>query len=523
MSDANGPRPQTRVFDRRQILTGGAALVGAGVVGSAYNPAGAAAARNMPAAVQGARRSAQIRAENAKPGTTDWLLTRTRRGYHEVYGKGWDVRTGVQGFASHMSITAGATLRFFVSAEPADEYRLDIYRMGYYGGSGGRLIRTFDGLKGTPQPMPTDGEHAIQECRWQEAVSLQVPESWLSGVYLGKLTTARTNADAFIVFIVRDTREADLIFQCSDFTWQSYNRWPRWRSMYDGPTGPWVSRRPDSYSAGFDRPYAIYWNGFPAGFEAQSNGSGEFLLWELPLAFWLEQEGYDVTYISNLDTHEDAAGLLRGRAWLSVGHDEYWTIELYNNVLAARDAGVHLAFLSGNSVSGRIALLTGSDGRRHRGIRWVPGPLDATELMGARSYGVGFGDWICAAPDHWIFEGTGMQKGDFVRQLVGWEFHGHPVAAQHKDLVVLAEGSVRGFRGEASQRRFATTLYSAPKGNLVFNAATCWWNMVLAAPPGHAVPPFLPERDLTRFHEGDDRVRRITRNLLDRMIAAKVR
>jgi hypothetical protein len=46
---------------------------------------------------------------------------------------------------------------------------------------------------------------------------------------------------------------------------------------------------------------------------------------------------------------------------------------------------------------------------------------------------------------------------------------------------------------------------------------------VLAAQPGHAVPPFLPERDLTRFHEGDDRVRRITRNLLDRMIATKVR
>jgi len=206
-----------------------------------------------------------------------------------------------------------------------------------------------------------------------------------------------------------------------------------------------------------------------------------------------------------------------------VGHDEYWTIELYNNVRAARDAGVHVAFLSGNSVSGRIALLTGSDGRPHRGIRSVPGGLEDTELIGARSYGVGFGDWICAAPDHWIFEGTGMRKGDFVRQLVGWEFHGHPVAEQHKDLVVLAEGPVRGFRGEASQRRFATTLYTAPKGNFVFNAATCWWNMVLSAPPGHATPPFFPDRDLTRYHEGDDRVRRMTRNLLDRMIATRVR
>jgi hypothetical protein len=245
------------VLDRRQILTGGGAIFGAGALTSIHGASDAAGAVAAQPA-QGARRSDAIRAENAKAGSTDWLLTRTRRGYHETYGRGWDVRAGIQGFASHMSIKAGETLRLYVSAEPADEYRLDIYRMGYYGGAGGRLVRTFGRLKGTPQPMPKDGEHAI--------------------------------------------------FQCSDFTWQSYNRWPQWRSMYDGPKGPWVSRQLDSYSARFDRPYAIYWNGFPAGFEAQSNGSGEFLLWELPLAFWLEKEGYDVTYTSNLDTHEDARG-----------------------------------------------------------------------------------------------------------------------------------------------------------------------------------------------------------------------
>ena len=50
---------------------------------------------------------------------------------------------------------------------------------------------------------------------------------------------------------------------------------------------------------------------------------------EFPLAFWLEKEGYDVTYISNVDTHADAKGLLRAKAFLSVGHDEYWTERMF--------------------------------------------------------------------------------------------------------------------------------------------------------------------------------------------------
>jgi len=45
-----------------------------------------------------------------------------------------------------------------------------------------------------------------------------------------------------------------------------------------------------------------------------SQGSGEFLLWEFPLAFWMEKEGYDVSYISNVDTASDLKGLLRAKA-----------------------------------------------------------------------------------------------------------------------------------------------------------------------------------------------------------------
>ena len=87
-----------------------------------------------------------------------------------------------------------------------------------------------------------------------------------------------------------------------------------------------------------------------------SIGSGEFFLWEFPLAYWMEQRGDDVTYVSNLDTHADPAGLMRAKGFLSVGHDEYYTIEMFNHLKDAIGKGLNVAFLSGNTCCGRIDL-----------------------------------------------------------------------------------------------------------------------------------------------------------------------
>jgi hypothetical protein len=300
-------------------------------------------------------------------------------------------------------------------------------------------------------------------------------------------------------------------------TWLSYNRWPQWRSLYDLGTNPWgANNRNVGYDVSFDKPYALFWNGFPAGFHPLTNGSGEFLMTEFPLAYWLEREGYDVSYIANVDTHADGSGLLRGKAFLSVGHDEYWTQQMFDNVVKARDAGVSLAFLSGNSVSGVVELLPSSDGRPNRIMRRSGrGFSGEQELMGGTSYGVGFADWTADQPDHWIFAGTNMKKGDRVAQLVGWEYHGPPLG-KHPDMVVLSEGPVYGANGERRTGTYATTLYTAAKGNLVFNAATCWWNVVLATPPGAMSPP---RKDFSR---ADGRIQRVTKNILDRMIQTQV-
>ena len=87
------------------------------------------------------------------------------------------------------------------------------------------------------------------------------------------------------------------------------------------------------------------------------------MLWEFPLAYWMEKAGYDVSYISTVDTHAEGTGLLRAKGLLSVGHDEYWSLEMYNHVKAAIDAGVSVGFLSGDTCWGMIPFLPSGDRR----------------------------------------------------------------------------------------------------------------------------------------------------------------
>ena len=106
-----------------------------------------------------------------------------------------------------------------------------------------------------------------------------------------------------------------------------------------GTEGPWAD-------VSFDRPYSKYAQIYE---NPQSLGSGEWLCFEFPMAYWLEQQGYDVSYCSNSDMLTPDRGL-KCKAFLSVGHDEYWDIRQYESVVKMRDAGVNLLFFSGNSV-----------------------------------------------------------------------------------------------------------------------------------------------------------------------------
>ena len=124
--------------------------------------------------------------ENRKEGTTDWLITKVEKRRCEYPDNQWCRRPAVEGYVSHQSILAGEKLKVFVSTNPVQEYKLDIYRMGYYGGKGGRKMLSTGTLKGTTQAEPQpDSVTNLFECNWKESYSFNIPKNWVSGVYVG--------------------------------------------------------------------------------------------------------------------------------------------------------------------------------------------------------------------------------------------------------------------------------------------------------------------------------------------------
>ena len=95
---------------------------------------------------------------------------------------------------------------------------------------------------------------------------------------------------------------------------------------------------------------------------ALAAGPQDFLFGEEYAAiYWLEQNGYNVSYISGIDAATSPALLLNTNAYIDVGHDEYWSQSQFANVKAAADAGVDLAFLSGNQIYWDIELAPSFD------------------------------------------------------------------------------------------------------------------------------------------------------------------
>lgn len=469
-----------------------------------------------------------IRKENAKPGSRDWQLTRVK--LDEVNG----VRSSlIEGYCSKQSVAAGETIDIMVSTKPARPFVIEIFRTGYYGGRGARLMTKLGPFEGQPQPMPAIGPKNLHECRWKPSTRLTIPADWPSGVYLGRLTSIPPDDtvaawQSYVIFIVKDDRPADILFQCSDNTWQAYNQWPDKFSVYTHPKGnqgPWAD-------VSFDRPYGRYAQHTSVVNDPLSVGSGEYLPFEFPLAYYLEQHGYDVTYCANSDLVTPDRGL-KTKCLISVGHDEYWDIRQYNSVVKLRDSGVSLLFLSGNSVCWVTPLRNSTDGRPHR-IMFRGGPYggqykyaeererengpfpergpDEGYLMGARNVEPvnGGADWIVTKPEHWMFAGTGMKAGEHIPGLVGWEYHGDPPEIPGLEIVGGGTALVGGVRPQ----KWTATIYPGPKNNFVFNASTIFWSQGLSTPPGHV----LPWSHWTRPHGPDERVQQITKNLLQRAI-----
>ncbi|MFI6796251.1 DUF4082 domain-containing protein [Streptosporangium canum] len=248
----------------------------------------------------------------------------------------WDVPTqsaNIEGYATQMSVNKGENAQFKVRTD-ATNYRIDIYRIGYYGGMGARLIATIEPSVALPQTQPSclgDTTTGLIDCgNWALSASWTVPNNAVSGVYAANIIREDgTPGVSQILFVIRDdSRNSDILLKTSDTTWQAYNEYGG-NSLYVGsPVGR-------AYKVSYNRPLFT---------------RSSFFMAEYPLVRWIEANGYDVSYTSSVDTASQGAELLEHKIFVSSGHDEYWSNEMRSSIQNARDNGVNLIFFSGNEV-----------------------------------------------------------------------------------------------------------------------------------------------------------------------------
>lgn len=320
-------------------LRGGRLAVIAALIWAVLPQAGIAQAASDPCGTG----SNPIVCENSKAGSpmSDWFSP-------NAYGD-------IKGFSSKESVQAGDTVQFKVQSPVS--YHVEIYRLGWYGGDGARLISTAAQVAvnypanytSKAASCTTKSSTGLVDCgNWPVTVNWTVPSDAVSGLYIANLTQNDGDGVMPYPFVVRkDSSTSDVVVQTSDQTWQAYNDYGG-QDLYGG-TGPAPDGR--AYEVSYNRPLDI-------GGDNGIYGS------EFMMLAWLERNGYDVSYLSGVDVSSAGGATLlkKHKVYMSSGHDEYWTQSQYSNVLAARKAGVRQAFFSGNEVFWKTRLTPSIDG-----------------------------------------------------------------------------------------------------------------------------------------------------------------
>ena len=435
-----------------------------------------------------------IQRENEEAGVPDWAISASAA-----------ATTEIQAYGSALSVAPGESLHIFVSTSTeGTPYSAEVLRLGWYHGTGARLMDTRVGM-GTAQghydrasktlvdchSCTLDPSTHLVEAHWQPSFSITAGATWVSGRYVVKLTTT-DGKQTYVPFVVRGDSPSTLVAVLPDMTSAAYNNWGGY-STYEGPDGALASR---AYKVSFDRPNNKWHVGY-----------GHGLPYEINAIRWLERNGYEVTYLSSLDVHAHPDLLLEHRAFLSLGHDEYWSNEMRVAVEHARDAGLGLGFLGANSAYWQVRLEPNSDGRRDRTLvcykdalldpmlgrqpsrvttRWRDAPVDKPENA---LIGVAYVDWVrppagypwrvdADAPS-WLLSGTGLQRGrSYGCNVVGYEWDS--LLANGKtpaNLQLLGSTPTIGESGTPETAN--TSYYVAPSGSLVFASGSVNWAYAL--------------------------------------------
>jgi hypothetical protein len=444
-----------------------------------------------------------VQNENARPGTVDWVVTD-----HQA-------PRAIEGFADVTSAVAGDDVTLFVNTV-AHIFHVEAYRMGYYQGLGARLVWTSDEVRGIEQPPPTvtPGLNTVQ-CSWAPSLSVPIDESWPPGAYLLKLV-GDFGEQQYIPLCVRDDAStAAFVVQHAVTTWQAYNLWGGY-SLYNGLTAGGVSFGQSvagkdfdhrSRVVSFDRPFSQDW----------AQGASDFIGNEFPLIFHMESLGLDVTYWTDVDLHERPDLLLQHRCLFSLGHDEYWSLQMRDGAIQSLDLGVNLGFLGANACYRQIRLepspvgpnrlqvcykaaaddpMFGIDNAVVTGPEWAAPPTSwpESQLIGSMYQDVGAdADLVVTDPSSWLWTGTGVTAGQKLPNVIQGEYDRFDSAVPGPTNVEIMAHSPVANRGLG---RFSdVTWYTTYGGGGVFATGNASWVNKLShttAFPDNVVPAAIP-------------------------------
>jgi len=272
--------------------------------------------------------------ENSQPGSTAWHLNWAAR--HST-----SQSPMLEGYTTIPSGLAGTNIDLRVAS--AVNFTVTAFRMGYYNGAGARKVWV------SPRESPRNQNRPVVHMdstrtvvpNWTESLQIDTT-TWVPGMYLLKLTPiGKRGLGRWVPYVVRSSSTVGkVVIQPSVFTAQAYNMWGG-RSLYNGPRG--FGDR--AYSVGLARPFR------------EGAGAGRlFGPYELPLVTLAESLNIPLAYETDYDI-STVPGILNGaRAFVSLGHDEYWTTSKHSAVVKARDAGTNVVFFGANTMYWRARL-----------------------------------------------------------------------------------------------------------------------------------------------------------------------
>jgi hypothetical protein len=388
---------------RRKFIKSTGSGIAAALVG-----AGALAGCSVGSMARGGDRNRTgIAEENSKAGDDRWAPR------HNASG----MDLPVQGYTTRESVAPGETLEFCISSEQA--YQIEIHRIGWYGGAGGRPLTTVEGHPlSQPKPRPQAEDRKLVTCDWEVTDRIDVPTDWVSGLYYARFVPEIAEEVAAFPFVVKEqTPSTAAVLQLPMNTLSAYNSWGG-ASLYGHRTADKFDSPGDAVS--FDRPY--------------TNPYHSHIAYAIHLIRWMEKEGFDVSYIVNTDMDRDPDLISNYKLAICAGHSEFWSVPQYKSFKRARDQGTNLAFMGGNMGMWSVDFRSGNHrtyncDKDDSALMFRNRGMPEAELTGLKGSGAGL--WKlpnltvdASSLDHVWMEGTGFEAGDEVVGVVGheWDF-----------------------------------------------------------------------------------------------------